>query len=50
MFHDAHITDLPIVHGKYYLADAGFPICETLLIPYRGVHYHLTEWGRAQLW
>ena len=34
MFHDACITNLPIVHGKYYLADAGFPICETLLIPY----------------
>ena len=49
MFHDARITDLPVVHGKYYLADAGFPICEALLIPYRGVRYHLAEWGRAQL-
>ena len=27
MFEDAHITDLPIFHGKYYLVDAGFPIC-----------------------
>jgi hypothetical protein len=49
MFHDTRITDLPIIRGKYYLADAGFPICETLLIPYRGVRYHLAELGRAQL-
>ena len=50
MFYDAHVTDLPVLHGKYHLADAGFPICDTLLIPYRGVHYHLVEWGRAQVW
>jgi hypothetical protein len=49
MFYDARVTDLPIIKGKYYLADAGFPTCETLLIPYRGVRYHLAEWGRAQL-
>ena len=49
MFHDARFTDLPVLLGKYYLADAGFPICETLLIPYRGVRYHLAEWGRARL-
>jgi hypothetical protein len=49
MFYDARVTDLPIIQGKYYLADAGFPTCDTLLIPYRGVRYHLAEWGRAQL-
>ena len=49
MFQDAHVTDLPVLLRKYYLADAGFPICETLLIPYRGVRYHLAEWGRARL-
>jgi hypothetical protein len=49
MFQDARVTDLPILVGKYYLADAGFPICETLLIPYQGVRYHLAEWGRARL-
>ena len=27
---------LDIPKGKYYLADAGFPSCEQLLIPYRG--------------
>ena len=50
MFHDARFTNLPVLLGKYYLADAGFPICEMLLIPYRGVHYHLAEWVCARLW
>jgi DDE superfamily endonuclease len=49
MFHDARLTDLPIPHGKYFLADAGFQTCDALLIPYRGVRYHLAEWGRADL-
>ena len=49
MFHDARFTDLPVLLGKYYLADAGFPICEALLIPYRGVRYHLAEWVCARL-
>ena len=35
--------------GKYYLADAGYLLCEELLTPYRGVRYHLAEWGRAHL-
>ena len=43
MFYDAHVTDLHIPAGKYYLADAGFPICEALLIPKQGAHYHLAE-------
>ena len=50
MFYDACITDLHIPVGKYYLADAGFPICDALIIPKRGVRYHLAEWGRADLW
>ena len=33
MFYDACMTDLHIPAGKYYLADAGFPICNALLIP-----------------
>ena len=49
MFYDVHVTDLPVLHRMYYLADAGFPICDTLLIPYQGVRYHLAEWGRAQV-
>jgi len=48
MFYDARITDLHIPVGKYYLADAGFPICDALVIPKQGVRYHLAEWGHTQ--
>ena len=47
IYEDARSRDLNIPDGKYYLADAGFPACEQLLIPYRRVRYHLAEWGRA---
>ena len=50
MFYDAHITDLPIPAGKYYLADTGIPVCASLVIPICGKHYHLQEWGHANLW
>ena len=50
MFHNARLTDLPVLRGKYFLADAGFQICNALLIPYRGMCYHLAEWGHADLW
>ena len=49
LFHTACQTSFPIPPGKYYLADAGFPLCDHLLVPYRGVRYHLAEWGRAQI-
>ena len=49
VYHDSRLNDLTIPAGKYFLADAGFPICEGLLIPFRGVRYHLQEWGRANL-
>ena len=38
---------LKIPDGWYLLADAGFPHCKELLVPYQGVCYHLAEWGRA---
>lgn len=47
MFDRARRTDFPVPAGKYYLADAGFNHCAALLVPYRGVRYHLAEWGRA---
>jgi len=47
LFHNARLNDLPVPEGKYYLADGGFGICDALLIPFRGVRYHLAEWGRA---
>lgn len=49
MYNTARMQDFTIPNGKCYLADAGFGICEALLVPYRGVRYHLAEWGRANL-
>lgn len=49
VYEDARDHDLQIPDGKYYLADAGFPLCPQLLVPYRSVHYHLAEWGRASV-
>jgi hypothetical protein len=49
MYFDSRTTDLKIQPGKYYLADAGFPLASALLIPYRGVRYHLAEWSSADL-
>jgi DDE superfamily endonuclease len=51
MFNDARITDLrvPTASNRYYLADAGFPNSLSLMLPYRGVRYHLMEWSRAEL-
>ena len=49
MFYDAHIIDLHIQPGKFYLIDAGFPVCDALVIPKHGVCYHLAEWACANL-
>ena len=49
IFNDARTSSLPMLPGKYYLADAGFGTCDALLVPYRGVRYHLAEWRRADL-
>ena len=47
VWEDAHLKNLAIPDGKYYLADAGYPSCKELLLPYCNVHYHLAEWGCA---
>jgi hypothetical protein len=49
MYMQARLFDFMIPEGKYYLADAGFALCDTLLVPYRNVRYHLQEWGRANI-
>jgi hypothetical protein len=49
VYEAALLDGLNIPEGKYYLADAGFPSCEELLIPYRSTRYHLAEWGRARV-
>ena len=45
---DARATDFRVPEGKYYLADAGFPASPAMLVPFRGVRYHLHEWALAR--
>ena len=51
--HDSRILDdakkkgFNIPDGKYYLADAGFASSAALLVPYRGIRYHLKEFAQA---
>ncbi|THH13098.1 hypothetical protein EUX98_g9758 [Antrodiella citrinella] len=47
IWHSARSTDLRIPEGTYYLGDAGFPSCDSLLVPYRGVRYHLREFAQG---
>ena len=49
VYHDTHMTDFTIPNGKYYLVDAGYPICPQLLVSYHGTQYHLPEWDRARM-
>jgi len=37
IFDDAHANNFTIPAGRYYLADAGYPNCDALLVPYRGM-------------
>lgn len=46
VFENARILGLSLDEGNFYLADAGFPLCNMLLIPYWGVRYHLKEWSQ----
>jgi hypothetical protein len=43
LWNDASSHDLRMPEHKYLLADAGFGTCDALLVPYRGVRYHLKE-------
>lgn len=47
VFADAREHDLKLAPGKFFLADAGFPLCTELMVPYRAVRYHLREWEKA---
>jgi hypothetical protein len=49
VYESAISDDLIVPEGSYLLADAGFPHCKELLVPYRGIRYHLAEWGHAML-
>src|ERR1700730_12110591 len=48
VFEDAVSRGFTVPNGRYYLADAGYANCDALLVPYRGVRYHLREWGIGQ--
>jgi DDE superfamily endonuclease len=47
---DALAKGFTVPTGFYYLADAGYPHCKELLVPFRSVRYHLQEWGAAGVW
>ena len=49
VYEDACQRGFNVPAGKYFLADAGFPLCLELLIPFRSVRYHLAEWGSVRL-
>ena len=49
IYGDACAHDLNIPAERYYLADAGFPHCPELFVPYQDVQYHLAEWGHANV-
>ncbi|XP_026399632.1 putative nuclease HARBI1 [Papaver somniferum] len=52
--HDGRVLDsaltrsdkLIVLEGKFYLGDAGFALTPSFITPYRGVRYHLKEYGR----
>ena len=52
---DAHVYDhatsklLHIPQGKYLLANISYPLTPQLLVPFLGIHYHLAEWGCANI-
>jgi hypothetical protein len=47
VFEYARSRDLHLPRPYYFLADAGSPLCDMLMTPYRGVRYHLKEWGQG---
>ena len=47
VLNDAKTKGFPLFPNKYYLGDAGYGLSKHVLTPYRGVRYHLKEWGNA---
>jgi hypothetical protein len=48
MYEEARSGTFTIPANKFYLGDAGFPLCDHLLVPYHRVRYHLREWGAVR--
>lgn len=47
IFEDTRISDFRIPPECYYLGDAGYANSDAVMVPYRGVRYHLKEWGSS---
>ncbi|POW10394.1 hypothetical protein PSHT_08786 [Puccinia striiformis] len=47
LWDEARISSLKIPPGKWLLGDAGFPLSESCLVPYRATKYHLKDWDVA---
>ena len=45
VFNDARTSDFRVPPDRYYLGDAGYGNSDAVMVPYRGVRYHLKEWG-----
>lgn len=43
IYDDVQAHDLHIPAGKYYLADAGFLLCDELLMPYQKLKHMLSS-------
>ncbi|KAM7479047.1 hypothetical protein LguiA_027260 [Lonicera macranthoides] len=44
----AREKDFKVPEGKFYLVDAGYPNLPNFIAPYRGVRYHLKEFGNGR--
>jgi hypothetical protein len=49
VFEEAFDWGFEVPQGKYYLADAEYALSSKLLVPFRGVRYHLREQALAKL-
>lgn len=47
LWEEARQNNLAIPPNRYWLGDAGFPLCDAMLVPYRGKRYHLKEWAKG---
>jgi hypothetical protein len=44
----AMLKGFNVPNGKFYLVDGGYAKTQHFLAPYRGVRYHLKEWGHGR--
>lgn len=44
---DAFTKGFKVPDAKYYLGDAGYANTSQILVPYRGIRYHLREWDQS---